>query len=390
MALDSNGTGWDDNDPGTFYLSGFATSLDQNGTGYWAGIGNGSYEDDFYVGGQQTFGALDQNGNGTWNGLTYVNGQAQIPDGWNGSAYYLGGNSTTLDQNGNGFWNGTYYLFGVATTLDQNGNGFYNSLAYLLGSPANGGLNEIHYFNGFYDYFTGYDAGYWYDVYAGGSGYGAVYLNGNTAYGLDQNGTGYNYPFGYYINFTLAYGLDNTGSGYTEYNSDYVGFYKNGILKIAHITNGNPPASDWNGTGAWDGTYYVDYVATTLDQNGNGVWNGNNYFSGEIVVALSSLPSPSDVRAGVTYGNSQTGTLIQSNTPQPWSNYAYYAQGDVVSADGHLWLLTSTGGWTVGGAPGAGYGWQKLSTNSNGGNAGNTSSGINLGQLIGLPPFIQI
>lgn len=39
-----------------------------------------------------------------------------------------------------------------------------------------------------------------------------------------------------------------------------------------------------------------------------------------------------------------------------WDNFAYYGVGDIVSLGGSTWILETTGGWTVGGAP-PGYGW---------------------------------
>jgi hypothetical protein len=70
-----------------------------------------------------------------------------------------------------------------------------------------------------------------------------------------------------------------------------------------------------------------------------------------------------------------------------WDNYANYSQGDVVlDGSGNLWYLASTGGWTVGGAPEVGYGWQRLYL----GNGGGSSASFNIGALIGLPPFIQL
>jgi hypothetical protein len=92
------------------------------------------------------------------------------------------------------------------------------------------------------------------------------------------------------------------------------------------------------------------------------------------------------VASGIAFGinHSQTGTLTQPNTPQAWGNYTYYAQGDVVSLGGFLWELISMGGWTVGGRPDLGYGWQKLST------GGTSRPAVNIAGLIGLPPFIQL
>jgi len=55
-------------------------------------------------------------------------------------------------------------------------------------------------------------------------------------------------------------------------------------------------------------------------------------------------------------------TLIAANPtyvtpPAAWDNFAYYELYDLVTHVGQVWILAATGGWTVGGAPGAGYGW---------------------------------
>jgi hypothetical protein len=122
--------------------------------------------------------------------------------------------------------------------------------------------------------------------------------------------------------------------------------------------------------------------------NGTGIWGGDVWVNGESVVVI---PAESEVQAGVVYGFPNAplmGTLsAETPIPQEWDNYAYYGQGAVVALNGSLWQLVSTGGWTVGGRPDLGYGWQQLSLSSGG---GGSQSGINLSQLIGLPPFIQL
>lgn len=109
---------------------------------------------------------------------------------------------------------------------------------------------------------------------------------------------------------------------------------------------------------------------------------------GNCVSNAAQLPTIGQVLAGVQFGcgGSLTGTFDPASVPD-WDNYANYSQGDVVLAGGSLWYLSSTGGWTVGGAPSAGYGWQRLSTETQ--SSGN-NTGIDFARLIGLPPFIKL
>jgi hypothetical protein len=68
----------------------------------------------------------------------------------------------------------------------------------------------------------------------------------------------------------------------------------------------------------------------------------------------------SDSEFAELYNN---GTGLELNPPNyrgEWDNFADYGQDDVVSVNGVYWKLTGLGGWTVGGAPGLGYGWTLL------------------------------
>jgi hypothetical protein len=109
---------------------------------------------------------------------------------------------------------------------------------------------------------------------------------------------------------------------------------------------------------------------------------------GNCVSNAAQLPTIGQVLAGVQFGcgRSLTGTFNAASVPD-WDNYANYSQGDVVLAGGSLWYLSSTGGWTVGGAPSAGYGWQRLSTETQ---SSENNTGIDFARLIGLPPFINL
>ena len=61
--------------------------------------------------------------------------------------------------------------------------------------------------------------------------------------------------------------------------------------------------------------------------------------------ANSTVPGPTGADGAVV--NSWRGE---------WDNFASYTVGDIVSLAGSTWILPTTGGWTVGGAP-PGYNW---------------------------------
>jgi len=111
--------------------------------------------------------------------------------------------------------------------------------------------------------------------------------------------------------------------------------YFNGLLN-ASATNGlGNPIINIGGTGHENFIGSIDAV---------GIWNR----------ALSSA------EVAELYNN---GTGLELNPPNyrgEWDNFTYYGQDDVVSVSGVYWKLTGLGGWTVGGAPGLGYGWTLL------------------------------
>lgn len=226
---------------------------------------------------------LDSTGNGVWNGVTYVNGQAARPDGWDfvTQTYYLNNQATTLGMFGNGVWNGETYLNGQALPTKPDGWDEATQTYYLGNFPTT--LNQ----NG---------NGVWWNAY-GDPTYDLYFISGQET--------------------TLDLGGNGVWNGVT---------YVNGQALITRPDG-------------WDEatqTYYLDNLTTTLDASGNGLWNGALYLAGAPVgVPFSSLPDPSLVAAGTEYGNGLTGTL-----------------------------------------------------QSNGG--GGSRPQVNIGALIGLPPFIQI
>ena len=68
----------------------------------------------------------------------------------------------------------------------------------------------------------------------------------------------------------------------------------------------------------------------------------------------------SDAEVAALYNNGTGLELDPPNYQGEWDNFTYYGQDDVVSVSGVYWKLTGLGGWTVGGAPGLGYGWTLL------------------------------
>lgn len=202
MALNEFGTGWDDGDPGTYYIQNVATSLNQDGNGYWeyaqyagGSLANGWFDDGFgttryFIGGQEANGVYEGTyyytgllgtgvyegtyyfegavGSGVWNDLRYLNGSlftggldgraytdgVYTADfiGWDGTTYWLAGErATDLNSEGTGWEVGTqaYYISGVATDLDSDGNGTWNGNTYVGGVVQavikNGWVDGIFY-----------------------------------------------------------------------------------------------------------------------------------------------------------------------------------------------------------------------------------------------------
>ena len=86
----------------------------------------------------------------------------------------------------------------------------------------------------------------------------------------------------------------------------------------------------------------------------------DNFFDGQIDAVGIWNRALSDAEVAELYNN---GTGLELNPPNyrgEWDNFTDYGQDDVVSVSGVYWKLTGLGGWTVGGAPGLGYGWTLL------------------------------
>jgi hypothetical protein len=313
---------------------------------------------------------------GGWNGTHYTSGVADSYNGWDYD-YGYGGNYLY----NNGGWvgdgpcgyNGTLHYDGQQTVNYANngvyfdyGTGDYRYFDY--GFWLTGGVSSGHFTNGLPDSYTGPD----WDAESMGT-LQILFINGayftSVPFIWSDGYHGYDY-LGLVSDYSAN--LDGSVQRLVVNQSIVWGFY-------SQVWYG---PSDFIGA-AWDyndGRYYFRGADGGLSNPNNGESPYNSY-------QIMDLPHPSDVRAGVSYGASLGyGTLNVANVPV-WDNYANYSQGDVVLAGGSLWYLSSIGGWTVGGAPSAGYGWQRLSTETQ--SSGN-NTGIDFARLIGLPPFINL
>jgi hypothetical protein len=165
-----------------------------------------------------------------------------------------------------------------------------------------------------------------------------------------------------------------------------------GCLEVGINTtdSGNIFAFGWNGSGpaicdgqwhfvtmTYSGTQLKVYVdgslVSTSEATGSIISNtgfkigkthqasyGNSPLIGQMDAVGIWSRALSDSEVAELY-NSGTGLeLNPANYRGEWDNFTNYGQDDVVSVNGVYWKLTGLGGWTVGGAPGLGYGWTLL------------------------------
>jgi hypothetical protein len=182
----------------------------------------------------------------------------------------------------------------------------------------------------------------------------------NIIYQMDIFGPN-NMPLGY------VEGLDYRPIGYSHGDSATIGEWVHFVIAAK------------NSNGTWGATIYKNgsvLPCPDLDANGftpviNGIKIGT---SGEMQSSNMQIDAfgiwnrelnISEVAA--LYNNGTGLELDPPNYRGEWDNFADYGQDDVVSVSGVYWKLTGLGGWTVGGAPGLGYGWTLLAPASVGG-----------------------
>jgi hypothetical protein len=258
---------------------------------------------------------------------------------YNGILYFFGSPATGFYQYGPVYFVSGYYIGGVLTTLDATGNGTWNGATYVNGATEvqNGWIDGVYYIN---DVAT--------DLPESGSGFwnGSYYING-TATSLDQSGNGMwigGPEFGVYLNGVIT-GLDPAGNGVVD-GQWYSGFTPNNTI------TGWQSFSDWRG-GPTEYAYFILGQQTTLDQSGNGTWNGDNYVNGEVQVALNGWVD------GVYYINNVATPLDENG--DGFMEGLFYHEGELANGP-----VTFTNG------------------------SGSAPPSINIGQLIGLPPFVQL
>jgi uncharacterized protein YjbI with pentapeptide repeats len=245
----------------------------------------------------------------------------------------------------------SWFINGVATTLCPGGDGIWNDVPYFSGTP-----NPTY---------TGWAFGC-----RVGSAY---YINGVVMPGIDESGNGEsggNYYVGGLVTDALGWWVHSTGgtgdfegvfyaggSPLTGWWADSGTYYVNGVAK---------PGLDESGTGVSDGVIYINGSAEPLF-TGWLAQTATYYIAGVAKVGLDETGS--GVAGGQTYvngvvqnNNGGGGNNLPPNYKGVWDNFTYYGQDDIVSLNGQYWILSGLGGWTVGGAPGLGYGWTRYGT----------------------------
>ena len=323
-------------------------------------------------------------GGGTFSGDNFTNNSTFT--GIYAEHYYTNG---VLDASINGLYFDSYYYPG-GYEIFSNGvsNGFFN-----------GGWMGVHYFNGYVDTaYIGIDYDFYYGedfLYVYGSAITwVVGWNGvlyNPGGGIDSQDTGWFTDYGYDPSGNTQYFFVNryvfnggwNGQHYTNgiadnfTGIDYDFFYGEDILYVG----GGCASGGWGqyhyspGIDSFTGYDYDFYYGEDfLYVDGSAItwvggWNGVLYNPGGGYDLISGLfpdyyiDSTGQTLSYFSYGNSD-GTAVYINYPDP---------SDVRSGVSY--------GLTV---P------QKVGTLSISNGGGGSSSGINLGQLIGLPSFIQL
>jgi uncharacterized protein YjbI with pentapeptide repeats len=324
-SLDYNGSGFHDSKA---YYNGSEQPTGWNGYFY-------------YVNNVET--TLDQDGNGTWNGQTYVHGVVQ--GGGGGSvnlesglqAFYKlsdtsdsSGNNRTLTNNGNvsfasgklgnaavfdgsnflqsnvqqpstamtvSVWaklnntNGPRFLIDSVTGNNWSGGGFgittdngsVNSYVFHGGEGGEG----VALSTGSVDLTLSTDV--WYHIvgtHDTSTGLGKLYINGSLNNSVQHNR---NDPFGGNRTNPVAFGSNADGTyGLLDGQIDAVGIWNRALseAEVAELYNNGTglelPAGPAVKNGWIDGIFWINDVATTLDQNGDGTWVGKLYENGSL------------------------------------------------------------------------------------------------------------
>ncbi len=252
---------------GAYYVNSIATTLDQNGSGYWDGT--------FWIGeGAATKGFIGLNENGTgWNDGTYRDVSDTIQTGWS-PAYYVSGQPTTLNQNGTGFWNGNLYVNGAIVPTSANTLYYvyidFNSWETLTNWFDYQGNNptSVPWVDDYFDY----------DLVDAGGGQPFVSL----ASTISDSVTGTcSIP-----SIAFIQGIVNAGTWTgNNHGADEGEVFNGGIFNGSDFTlyNATINGGSYNINGLVNYNASIDYQNITINYDGvpyTGVWEGQNWLDG--------------------------------------------------------------------------------------------------------------
>jgi uncharacterized protein YjbI with pentapeptide repeats len=161
-----------------------------------------------------------------------------------------------------------------------------------------------------------------------------------------------------FSNVTSVAGAFFGGSNLTGVDFSSVANWEGANFNGATLTGAILPSSI---SGSYGNVYFINGQATGLDGNGTGAFEGLRYENGTLFTG--DFEGQAYVNGVVQNGGGGGGgNNLPPNYKGEWDNFTHYAENDVVSLSGQYWILTGFGGWTVGGAPGLGYGWTQYGT----------------------------
>jgi hypothetical protein len=243
----------------------------------------------------------------------------------------------------NGWIDGIYWINDVATTLDQSGNGTWVGKLYENGSLFSGTKYELTFVDGV-----------------------AQPVNITTEIGADV---------------PVSFGLNDQSQPIVKLV--FASITSAGQTTVEQIVPTALPASipakytvaqtllaySIDTTATFSGTINVDFILPANISESVFTWckayHIKNDGTSEELTRVSSDFATRKITVAIT-SFSDFLFLAEPNLPPnykgEWDNYTYYGQDDVVSVNGQYWILSGLAGWTVGGAPGLGYGWTKYGT----------------------------
>jgi hypothetical protein len=243
----------------------------------------------------------------------------------------------------NGWINGIFWINDVATSLDQSGNGTWVGKLYENGSLFSGTKYELTFVDGIAQPVQ------------------VVTVTGNdvpVAFGLNEQSE----PLVKLVFATIA----NAGETTIE---QIVPTALPASIPAKYTVAQTLLAYSIDTTATFSGTINVDFILPANISESVFTWckayHIKNDGTSEELTRVSSDFATRKITVAIT-SFSDFLFLAEPNLPPnykgEWDNFTYYGQDDVVSVNGQYWILSGLAGWTVGGAPGLGYGWTRYGT----------------------------